>query len=101
IPRTPSLLNSPVPATVRGLGAEPGAPPPITVAPLRSQIAACPVLLLYQRTSLLPSPLKSPVPATAQGLAAEPGVPPPITDAPLTSQITACPVVALYQMTSP
>ena len=69
--------------------AEPGEPPPITVAPFNSQITTCPVLKLYQRMSLLLSPLKSPVSTIVQGLAAEPGEPPPIIDVPFISQISA------------
>src|SRR5262249_61247770 len=84
----------------KGLIAEPGEPPPITDVPLSSHITTCPLVVLYQRMSLLPSPLKSPVWATAHGLATEPGEPPPITLAPLNNQMTACPVLMLYQRMS-
>src|SRR5947209_7868758 len=93
----PSPLKSPVSTIVQGLAAPPGEPPPITDVPFVSQITACPVLELYQRTSPNPSPLKSPVPAIDQGLAAEPGEPPPITVAPFKNQIRSCPVVPLRQ----
>src|SRR5262245_6237913 len=62
----------------QGLTAEPGEPPPITDVPLSSHTTNCPLVLLYQRMSLLLSPLKSPVSAIVQGLGAEPGEPPPI-----------------------
>src|SRR5947209_3608810 len=82
-----------MPWICQGLVAPPGEPPPITDAPFKSQTTTCPLVVLYQRMSLLPSPLKSPVSTIVKGLGAEPGAPPPITDAPLSSQITACPVV--------
>src|SRR5262249_61469478 len=83
-----------------GLPAEPGEPPLITLVLLMSHTTNCPLVLLYQRMSLLPSPLKSPVPATVHGLGTEPGEPPPITLAPLSSQISACPVMVWYQRRS-
>jgi len=55
-----------MPWICHGGAAPPGEPPPITLAPLSSRITSCPVLVLYQRMSLIPSPLKSPVPATVQ-----------------------------------
>src|SRR5947209_20254078 len=96
----PSPSTSPVPATAHGLAAVPGEPPPITDVPFNSQTTACPVLLLYQRISVIPSPLKSPVPSMAQGLPTEPSEPPPVTEVPFVSQITTCPAVLLYQRTS-
>src|SRR6516162_1337233 len=80
--------------------AEPGEPPPITLAPFISQISACPVNWLTQRRSVLPSPLKSPVWEAYQATGAEPGEPPPMTLAPFISQITTCPVLLLYQKMS-
>src|SRR5262249_56769090 len=97
----PSPLKSPTPTIVQGLEAEPGEPPPITLAPSISQITTCPVMLLYQMMSALPSLLTSPAPATDQGLISppgtEPGEPPPITVEPFISQITTCPVSTLSQ----
>src|SRR5262249_39642399 len=82
------------------LGADAGEPPPLRLAPFKTQITACPVLVLYQRTSPNPSRLKSPVPATIQGLAAVPGEPPPITLVPLSSHTASCPLVPLRQRMS-
>src|SRR5262249_29413352 len=55
-----------------GLPAEPGEPPLITLVLLMSHTTNCPLVLLYQRMSLLLSPLKSPVSAIVHGLAAPP-----------------------------
>src|SRR5262249_16067988 len=89
-----------MPGSCQGLVAEPGDPPPITVVPLISHTRTCPVLVLYQRMSLIPSPLKSPVSTIVHGLAAEPGEPPPMIVAPLISHITVWPFVVLYQRMS-
>ena len=62
----PSPLKSPVPTAVQpgpGLGLT--APPPITLVPFISQIAACP-LAFCNRMSASPSALKSPVPTAFQ-----------------------------------
>src|SRR5262249_26278526 len=64
----PSPLKSPVPTTLQGLPTVPIDPPPLTDVPFAasSQITVLPVIVLYQRMSVLPSPLKSPVPTTVQ-----------------------------------
>src|SRR5262249_32301709 len=62
----PSPLKSRCPTRAQGLPAEPGEPPPVTVVPLISQVTACPLVVLYQRMSLLPSPLKSCVAASGR-----------------------------------
>src|SRR5262249_45259717 len=98
--RIPVHQSAFMPWISHGLPAEPGEPPPITDVPLTHHSSNCPVLVLYQRMSLLPSPLKSPVSAIVQGLTTEPGEPPPIIDPPFISQITTCPLVVLYQRMS-
>src|SRR5437868_10748425 len=55
----PSPLKSRCPTIAHGLAAEPGEPPPITLVPFTSHTTACPLVVLYQRTSLLQSSLKS------------------------------------------
>src|SRR5262249_60314379 len=85
----PSPLKSPVPATIKGLAAEPGEPPPITELPSNNQSTTCPLVVLYQSTSPNPSPLKSRVPVTIKGLAAAPGAPPPTLLAPQSSLATS------------
>jgi len=46
-----------MPWICQGFAAEPGEPPPITDVPLSSHITTWPLVVLYQRMSLLPSPL--------------------------------------------
>src|SRR5262249_28651738 len=55
----PSPLKSRCPTIAQGLATEPSEPPPITLALLISQFTVWPLLVLYQRISLLLSPLKS------------------------------------------
>src|SRR5262249_14360402 len=55
------LQSAFMPWTCQGFDAEPGEAPPITDVPLSSHSTNWPVVLLYQRMSLLKSPLKSPV----------------------------------------
>ena len=76
-----------------GVGADP-LPPPITLVPFISQIAAWPSPAFCKRMSACPSPLKSPVPISVQlGPGLGPADPPPIRLVPFISQIAPWPVV--------
>src|SRR5262245_14788062 len=87
----------------QGLIAAPGEPPPTTLVPSISQITSFPVVVLYQRMSVLRSPSNRPVSATVHGLGAEPGEPLKLIPQALSAvlhmidQITTCPVFVLCQ----
>ena len=97
---SPSPLKSPVPIACQlGPGMELTAPPPITLVPFISQIAAWPSPAFCKRMSACPSPLKSPVPISVQlGPGLGPADPPPITFVPFISQIAPWPDVFRHRM---